>query len=521
MDSLPFASLFNVIIYIITLLLPVIVLWIVSGRSIIDFIAFGRSLSKGRMKEDTSNIDPEILASCIQDLRMGNDLSMAYRKMDHIPLCIVHSPGVETITKVDLTECSVKDLSNLSYFSSLELLVLDKNNLDNISTCPKLNRLHTLWCNNNKISDLAAFLKDIAIKFPNIYHLSMMRNPVTPEAVLLNERIDDSTETGEERNRRMMYQRYRLAVLWFLPQIRILDDESVTPEEHAEAQEIGNSVNLSEEVPVSRDETDTWKWPDGYDPPLEWMRNEEKLELMRIVQGQLDNCGEDFRSLASESHWDINKRTVTRYLEAALWKPLLNGTPVAQAIMDTIRWRKSYPIPISDKDLLRQGLFTGSFIVSGQSKDGWPIVYLQFHGDRNSDPVINAKCLLYTFERAIQSLPSQKQEFILVIDTKKFGYNDVPPMTVMSEMSEILAKHMPRRLGAVYVVNVSYVVNWVYDMVSIAMSDVTRNKFRFLGASKDEMRKVMGTFSVSDFFIALSIPNSPNLLSLRSVHRCP
>ena len=518
MDAL-LTVLSNITLYCAVLLLPVVVLWIVSGRSLVDFVVFGRVLSNGRKKEDLSQIDPEILTSCIQDLRMGSDLSMAYRRMTHIPLCIVCSPGAETITKVDLTECRIRDLSNLSYFPSLELLVLDKNKLESISTCPKLIKLHTLWCNNNCIRDLASFLRDVAVKFPNIYHLSLMRNPVTPEAVIWSDGVDYATETTEEMQKRLKYHKYRLAVLSILPQIRILDDESVTPEEHAEAQELGDSVEwIVEESMVNKDETDEWTWPVGFDPPVEWLRNSDKIDLMRGVQNQLDECGEDFRAMARESYWDVNKRTVTRYLEAALWKPLLNGVPVADAILETIRWRRSYPIPIQNKELLLSGLAPGSFIVSGQSKEGWPIVYVLFHNDTAMNSAVNAKCLLYTFERAIQSLPAQKQEFALLIDTKGFGYNNVPPMTVISEMSEILAKHMPRRLGVVFVINVSYVVHWVYDMVSIAMSEVTRNKFRFISSNKEEMRRIIGEFthctpnqpSVSR---SLTFSTSPILLS--------
>lgn len=288
------------------------------------------------------------------------------------------------------------------------------------------------------MTDLGAFLKEVAIKFPNIYHLSMMRNPATPEAVIWSDGVDYASETDEEMQRRKKYHKYRLAVLARLPQIRILDDESVTPEEHAEAQEMGDLADwVVEEAPISRDETEQWRWPAGYDPPLEWLRNSDKTDLMREVQSSLDECGEDFRLLARASHWDINKRTVTRYLEAALWKPSLNGTPVAEAILNSIRWRKAYPIPVRDKELLLKGLSTGAFIVSGQSKDGWPIVYVLFHNDQLSDPAVNARCLLYTFERAIQALPPQKQEFVLLIDTKGFGYNNVPPITVISEMSEV------------------------------------------------------------------------------------
>jgi len=482
----------NVVVYICTLLLPALVLWVLSGRSMKDFITFGSSLSK-RSREDTSNIDPDVLSSNIQDLRMGNDLSLAYRQVARLPLCIVHSPGADTITKVDLTECGIQDLSNLMYFPSLESLVLDKNKLESISSCPRLVKLHTLWCNNNRITDLGNFLREIAIKFPNIYYLSLMRNPVTPPAVIWSDGVDYSTETAEEMTRRVKYHKYRLAVLSMLPQVRILDDELVTPEEHAEAQELGDSIDwYIDEVPVSRDETEHWKWPAGFDPPAEWLRNPDKVEMIRNAQTQLDECGEDFRALAADSSWEINKRTVTRYLEAALWKANLNGVPVARAILESIHWRRQYPMPISDKELLHKGLASGTFIVSGESKEGWPIAYVLFHNDKQSDPTVNAKCLLYSFERAIQSLPPQKQEFVLLIDTKGFGYANVPPMHIVSEMSEVLAKHMPRRLGVVFVVNVSYVVHWVYDMVSIAMSEVTRNKFRFLSSNKAEMRKIIG-----------------------------
>jgi len=505
-------QLLNLFIYLSTLLFPTVVLWVVSGRALTDFITFGSSLGK-RNKEDLSAIDTEILSSCIQDLRMGNDLSLAYRQVARIPLCIVHSPGADTITKVDLTECGLKDLSNLSYFPSLELLVLDKNKLESLSSCPKLIRLHTLWCNNNRISDLGNFLKEVAIKFPNIYHLSLMRNPVTPEAVIWSDGIDYSTETAEEMTRRIKYHKYRLAVLAMLPQLRILDDEFVTPEEHAEAQELGDSIDwYIEEAPVNRDETENWKWPQGFDPPAEWLKNAEKVEMIRSVQTQMDEKCPDFRSIASDSCWDVNKRTITRYLEASLWKPNLNGVPVADAILESIRWRKQYGIPIKDKELLFKGLASGSFIVAGESKDGWPIVYVLFHNDKLSDPAVNAKCLLYSFERAIQTLPPQKQEFVLLIDTKGFGYANVPPMHIVSEMSEILAKHMPRRLGVVFVVNVSYVVHWVYDMVSIAMSEVTRNKFRFISSNKEEMRKIIGPLLellLFDDFIPFSSNHPP------------
>ena len=37
-------------------------------------------------------------------------------------------------------------------------------------------------------------------------------------------------------------------------------------------------------------------------------------------------------------------------------------------------------------------------------------------------------------------------------------------------------------------------VNWVYDLVFFSISEVTREKFKFIGNSKIEMRNKIGTY---------------------------
>ena len=147
----------------------------------------------------------------------------------------------------------------------------------------------------------------------------------------------------------------------------------------------------------------------------------------------------NYRRLGRASAWDVNKRTISRYLEASVWQPQLNGVPIAEAILATIRWRIAYPIPVRDKELLVKGLQTGTFIVHKDvSKVGWPIVYVLVHNDKLYNAKINATCLLYTMERAIQNLPPEKQEFILFIDARGFGFQNAPTVAVISEMSEVL-----------------------------------------------------------------------------------
>ena len=462
----------------------------------------------------------------------------------------------------------------MKYFESLQTLVIDHNNLTSISHCPTIITLKTLWCNNNQILNLSEFLDEVANKFPNLQHLSIMRNPCTPsladlliqeeiekEALLQkennepNDKSNDinvgqqtSNETAtsfmsisndididskssikngidtcdasngildENRNSPIsgdssmtntptqtpkqkklvspydIMHLYRIAVLTKLPQLRELDGMDITFEEFNASQLTGAGDWLIQDL---EDEDENWKWPEGYIPKSEWRTKTFEVGMIRQIQKELDKSGYNYRENAAKTYWDINKKTIVRYLEASFWKDHLNGVPVSKAIIETVNWRlnnKSGRIPINDRNILVKGLSSGQMFISGESLNGRPLMYLIFGRDKLLDSRLNATCLLYTFERAVQSMSPSQTEFIMIMDMAGFGYKNVPSMTVMSEMTEILAKHVPRRLGQVYVVNVSYIVTWVYDMLSISLSDVTKSKFRFISGGKSEMVRVM------------------------------
>jgi hypothetical protein len=85
----------------------------------------------------------------------------------------------------------------------------------------------TLWCNNNAVDDLVAFLDDVARAFPGVTYLSCMRNPCSPPLVCASE--DDLQAT----------RRHRLYVVFRLPRLQFLDSSPVTAAERKEAAEKG------------------------------------------------------------------------------------------------------------------------------------------------------------------------------------------------------------------------------------------------------------------------------------------
>jgi hypothetical protein len=73
------------------------------------------------------------------------------------------------------------------------------------------------------------------------------------------------------------------------------------------------------------------------------------------------------------------------------------------------------------------------------------------------------------------------------------GYSDIPSVSILSNIATIFSKHMARRLGLVIIINASFFVTLLYNLVSIYLSDVTKRKFLFLtgGIESEEVKKAL------------------------------
>ena len=84
------------------------------------------------------------------------------------------------------------------------------------------------------------------------------------------------------------------------------------------------------------------------------------------------------------------------------------------------------------------------------------------------------------------------------------GMMNAPAMQFIGDTIDVLSKHYPRRLGQLFIINVSSIVFWFWDLISMSLSEVTRKKIQFITDSKSEMRKRIG---------------KKNLIYLNIVHR--
>jgi len=155
----------------------------------------------------------------------GDHLSLVGHELEEFPASAGEQYGPQVKT-LDLSYNSISKLHNLDKFVNLTALIADNNRLESDQSFPSLERLRTLSVNNNNIIDLRQFIDSLSDRFPQITHLSMIKNPACPNEM-----------TGRDSDD---YKRYRLYVLYKLKNLRFLDSSTVGEDEKKEAQRVGH-----------------------------------------------------------------------------------------------------------------------------------------------------------------------------------------------------------------------------------------------------------------------------------------
>lgn len=139
---------------------------------------------------------------------------------------------------------------------------------------------------------------------------------------------------------------------------------------------------------------------------------------------------------------------------------------------------------------------TGKNFTLGKSRDGRPIVYVVLSRENTWEPKGNSMALIYSLERAIASMEDSVIETICIVDCGGVGMTNAPAVAFISSLIEILGKHYPRRNGKIFICNVSQIFYFIWNIISVALSDVARAKVIILSDDMEEMRSKIGTGTV-------------------------
>ena len=104
----------------------------------------------------------------------------------------------------------------------------------------------------------------------------------------------------------------------------------------------------------------------------------------------------------------------------------------------------------------------------------------------------NTAAVIYTLERAIASMQAQVQEAVYVIDCQGVGLTTAPATAFVAQLISVIGKHYPRRMGQIFICNVSPVFYFIWNVISLSLAEMTVKKIQILTSDIAFMRKQIG-----------------------------
>lgn len=153
----------------------------------------------------------------------GRAVSLAWEDLERVPPPLAAGLGA-AITALDLSHNRLRDVEFLHAMPALTSLVLDHNLLREDVDLPRLPRLRLLWLNHNHVRSVQPLVRRLQRQTPRLRHLSLIGNKAAPSPL-----------TGAEPSE---CARYRLSMVWQLPQLEHLDERRVSEAERARSKHL-------------------------------------------------------------------------------------------------------------------------------------------------------------------------------------------------------------------------------------------------------------------------------------------
>jgi len=192
-------------------------------------------------------------------------------------------------------------------------------------------------------------------------------------------------------------------------------------------------------------------------------------------------------SKAKTTSMTITPHLVYRYLQSADWKDTYHGRRINESIIDTIEWRFDYGVHKLDTasiaTLVDQKL---AYVFPRLDKQGRAVIYIRSgHTGPRLPTETYVRLLMYTVEKAEKLAVSRGNgEFVVISDLDGFKWKTVPPIGAMSKAINLLKKHWPHRLAAVYVVKGGFAFDILFGIFKPLLPMRTLRKIFFLQAKK-------------------------------------
>ncbi|KAI0264451.1 CRAL-TRIO domain-containing protein [Gloeopeniophorella convolvens] len=184
--------------------------------------------------------------------------------------------------------------------------------------------------------------------------------------------------------------------------------------------------------------------------------------------------GAEKGELVDEEKFWLSNDCMLRYLRATKWH---SAKTAIERLEGTLKWRREFGIYEISAEHVEPEAVTGKEVVFGYDTHRRPALYMIPSRQNTEESPRQIQFVFWLLERALDLAGPGVESIVLMINFADKAKN--PSLGTAKQVLNILQTHYPERLGAALILNVPFLINAFFKLISPFIDPITRNKMKF------------------------------------------
>ncbi|KAI0750119.1 CRAL/TRIO domain-containing protein [Daedaleopsis nitida] len=213
-------------------------------------------------------------------------------------------------------------------------------------------------------------------------------------------------------------------------------------------------------------------------PPLKLTDVQQKMYdevLQHFSKEDYKLPEEESAALKEEEKFWLSSECLLRFLRAVKWA---SARAAIKRLEGTLKWRREFGLyELITASHVEPEALTGKMVIWGYDIDQRPALYLRPSKQNTEESVRQVHFVVWALERLTELMGPGVETLALMIDFADRAKN--PSIGQARTVLNILQTHYPERLGRGLVVNVPFLINAFFKLITPFIDPLTRPKVRF------------------------------------------
>ncbi|KAJ3061564.1 hypothetical protein HDU99_005520, partial [Rhizoclosmatium hyalinum] len=189
------------------------------------------------------------------------------------------------------------------------------------------------------------------------------------------------------------------------------------------------------------------------------------------------------KPLAGEEEWASSDETIARYCKASKF----DAAKALAMITKTLQWRRDFrPTEIKPEDVEMEAR-DGKMFYSGFDRMGRPILHFR-NSQLSKNPDRYLKFIVFMVENGLALCQKGAMQITIVVEAEGISPFSIQSPMLYVKFLDILSSHYVETLGSLLLVDPSWYIPVIYNLVSGLIDPVTKAKINFILTKKKESK---------------------------------